>query len=235
MGFLSHVWEVTKSIVHYGKAEQVFESVIKEADIRKALAIYVLAGLYSSLLAVLLNVFVLFTARSVYMMAGVYVPEVELTWEVVTPYAIYFLGFVFPFGLISTLLPQLVIYKVLNLTKGKGTLAQQLYLYSFIALALSLALTVMLSMFFPCLGYLVLTAYLIFMGYMYFYIQTIMLKTVHKVGTWHALGAVLAGMLVVIGLVMLSGHISEMFSIYPPAAEEILGITNSTLISGQVS
>ncbi|MFH1394488.1 MAG: hypothetical protein ABII71_06085 [Candidatus Micrarchaeota archaeon] len=217
-------WDIMKRTLDYGKAAAVFREQAAKASFRDAAIVYIIAAVYSAFLAVVMNVMSLFVVRSVYYFMGIDVPEIELDTPLLAPYALYFFGLIMPLGLVITALMQAVTFKALRLTGGKGNFVKQLYLYSFLALALSVGSTLMLSQFFSCLGLIPLLGYLFFSFYVQFYLQSVMLRDLHSISTLHAFMGVLIGTAVGVAAYLLVTSTLAGAGISAPLPEDMLGI-----------
>lgn len=223
-------WEVTKRAIDYRKAEAVFKEQAEKAAFGKAALIYVLAGIYTALISVIMNVMTLYIVQAVYVVtAHVELPEVELTGELLMPYLIYYFGLVLPMGLVVTVLSQAVVFKVLQLTGGKGTFMKQLYLYSFLTLGLAAGSTIMLAMLFPCLGYPALIGYFIFALYVQIYLQSMMLRDLHQISMTHAMVPVVIVTILTIVTYTTTNEFLAGMGIGPPMPEQMLGIDTDTV------
>lgn len=231
MDIADFVWRTTVRLADFRNGEAAFRDALKGSDIRLAAAVILLAGIYSVCVSTLVSVLTLYVDRYFYVFNGYAVPEIEITLGLLWPYIAYFGGFVLPVGLFTIVIEQGAAYQMIRILGGKGAFGDQLYIYSFLSLAMALGSTGMLLAFFPCIGFLALLSLMLLITiYVPVYLQARMLSVVHGVPMAKALPVSIVSALISIGIPYIILGAAGSAGILPPASEDMLGIANQTLV-----
>lgn len=219
-------WSITLKVVDPRYAKKTLEQQVEKADLVSALKIYLFAGVYFFLLTMLLAVLTLYTVRAVYVIAGIDLPELELTNEILMPYATYYGLFFLPLTIIITVISQYLSCKIANVLGGTGNFTKQFYLYSFLTLGLTLGSTLMIAMFFSCFGQIIIVLVLLFMLYVQFYLHILVIRVAHKLSVPRSIATVLMATIISIALYILITNGAASVGIAEPLVNETLKIPN---------
>lgn len=132
-------WDSAAKVFNYNTAEKALQEAVPDASTRMAVWVFILSGIITFIMAVAAiycSAFIANTQSNAMQSAtGVYQPTVGIN-DFMAPATLAFITYL-PVGLALALLLEFLAYHALKAMGGKGTFAQQLYLSSIVALAMS--------------------------------------------------------------------------------------------------
>lgn len=226
---LAGAWGTAKRLFDFRKADEALGSQLPSAGIRKAVLIFLAAGVLSTIISfaayVELAYFSAFTLKTLAEYVGSAIePQPDFSGAV--PFALFLLIWL-PFAFILALAQEGAVYYGLKLTGGKGTLAGQYYLSSFVALSMAMASGLALLGPVPCVGGLALLAYVVAVIYFVFAVRCRAYARLHDLHYLHVALVVLAagGLALLVGSATGSA-LGSALNIPQAAAYDLANLTN---------
>jgi hypothetical protein len=230
-GLLTTAWETTKSLFDPRKADEALRQRIPEANLRAAVALFLVATVVGAILSLIIYAETLYFAAFTYqtLAAAIGGPSPEPDFSSLGQFAVFVLIVSLTTFLVS-FCQDGVIYYGLRLTGGKGTFTQQYYLSAFVALATAASSAVMVFGSVPCMGALAFLAYLALAFYFMFVVRCRAYATVHDLSYLHVLTIVFLSCIVAVAILLyVDGSAASTLHI-PQAA--LYNLTNMTNVTG---
>lgn len=182
-------WESAKNLFYPDRMDATLQEALKRADVVLAGRLVLLACLIALACCLLMSFESMKLAEY---MAQTFADMVGIPAPVADPMdlaklVVFYLVLQVPIPLTTVYLQEIAAFRLMRLTGGKGTFAQQFYLSSIITLSLSFLAVFYLFIPLPALPCVVIPAIFLVGAYLAFYVNCKAYALVHGTGYLHAL------------------------------------------------
>ncbi|MBI5227286.1 hypothetical protein HY988_01745 [Candidatus Micrarchaeota archaeon] len=191
---VKNIFDSALVFFNFGKIKDNTNKIKQNTDLKKAIMIFLLAAITVSLISIAVTIIsTYFTAYSYKNLAektGIVEPIID--WSSLGPFIVFTIAFVIPAAFVGGIIYELLVYGLVKLTGGKGTLPEHLYVSSAVAFAISISSALLLLTPIPCVNLFVVLAYLfVIPAYFLFVVKPKSYQEVHRISYLHALGIII--------------------------------------------
>ena len=193
MNEVQKTYQNAKNLFYFSRIEKTMKEEMKKADIKSALIIIIVSGLLTLLISLGILIEQFYFVNYASDVASEVLSEyfALISWEEIIPYGMFELVFKFPFMVLFFFIYEGIVYYIMKLTGGKGTLEQQLHLSALVALSMAMMSCIGFLLPLPCMNVMAVIALIILTPYFLLYVNVKVYEIVHGVSFLHSLTVVI--------------------------------------------